>query len=352
MDDIYRQLAGHLDNLPAGFPSTESGVELRILKRLFSPEEAALAMGLTMMPESPEDIAVRLGCDAAEIGPLLEHMSRKGLIFRRARKGHNQYMAAQFVVGIWEYHVNDLDEELIREVNEYLPHLMRRSFIRHKTKQMRVIPVAQSLDAAVQVMPYEQAEAIIGAQSRIVVAPCICRKEHAIMGQGCGKLAEACLVFGSGAHYYEQNGLGRVIGQEEALAIVSQALEQGLVLQPGNSKKPANICLCCGCCCQVLKNLNSLEKPARVAISNYYAEVDAEQCNACGVCAERCQMAAISVADVARVNRERCIGCGLCVPSCAFEAMALRPKDADEQYDPPANTFETYLNLARERGLV
>jgi electron transport complex protein RnfB len=44
MTDVYKKLAKHLDNLPAGYPSTESGVELRILKRLFTPEEAEIAM--------------------------------------------------------------------------------------------------------------------------------------------------------------------------------------------------------------------------------------------------------------------------------------------------------------------
>ncbi|MGD9010151.1 MAG: hypothetical protein PVG41_19665, partial [Desulfobacteraceae bacterium] len=39
MSDIYMALAKHLNNLPGGFPATESGIELRILKRLFSPQE-------------------------------------------------------------------------------------------------------------------------------------------------------------------------------------------------------------------------------------------------------------------------------------------------------------------------
>jgi len=47
-EEVYRQLARHLDDLPGGFPSSESGVELRILKRLFSPEEAELAVCLTL----------------------------------------------------------------------------------------------------------------------------------------------------------------------------------------------------------------------------------------------------------------------------------------------------------------
>ena len=35
----YRKLQEHLDTLPIGYPATESGVELRILEFLFSPEE-------------------------------------------------------------------------------------------------------------------------------------------------------------------------------------------------------------------------------------------------------------------------------------------------------------------------
>ncbi len=34
-DDIYRELQRHLDEMPVGYPRTESGVEIRILKHLF-----------------------------------------------------------------------------------------------------------------------------------------------------------------------------------------------------------------------------------------------------------------------------------------------------------------------------
>jgi hypothetical protein len=44
-----------------------------------------------------------------------------------------------------------------------------------------------------------------------------------MMGKGCGKLAEACLVFSSGAYFYEKNGLGRSISREEALQILQRA---------------------------------------------------------------------------------------------------------------------------------
>lgn len=352
MNKVYQNLAKHLDNLPGGFPPSDSGVELRILKRLFTPGEAEIAVALSMLPEPAAAIAERLNMDESSMAQLLESMSKKGLIFSMHKQGQDLYMAAQFVVGIWEYHVNDLDKELIKDVNEYLPHLMQNVWMKQKTKQLRVIPISKSVAAEMSIMPYEEAEKIIQKQSKIVVAPCICRKEHNIMAKGCGKPLEACLIFGSGAYYYEKNGLGRSIPKDQALDILNKASEAGLVLQPGNSQKPSNICLCCGCCCQILKNLKDLDQPAKAVHSNFYATVNQENCTACDICKDRCQMDAITVEDTAQIDLQRCIGCGLCVVSCDFEAMCLVEKDQADRWIPPSDTFKSYLNIARERGLI
>jgi len=352
MTDLYEKLARHLDNLPAGFPRTESGVEMRILKRLFSPEEAEVAIVLTMMPEPVAGIAQRTGMDETTLAERLADMAKKGLVFRVARGELLLYSAAQFVVGIWEYHLNDLDEDLIRDVNEYMPDLMNKSWLKTKTKQMRVVPVAKSVSAEMAVMPFEAAEEIISRQSKIVVSDCICRKEQKMIGKGCDKPKEVCLSFGAGAYYYEQNGLGREIDKAEALSILKKGVEAGLVLQPGNQQKSLNICMCCGCCCGILKNLKKIDKPARVVHTNYYAEVDEDACIGCEACLDRCQMDAITVNEVAHVEPDRCIGCGLCVTDCPTEALVLKQKAAEEQYTPPKNVFETYMNIAQERGLM
>jgi ferredoxin len=352
MTDVFRNLARHLDNLPAGFPSTKTDVEIRILKRLFTPQEAEIAVGLVMMPEPVSAIAGRLKMDEAELAPILDDMSRKGLIYRSGKGGQKFYMAAQFVIGIWEYHVKSLDPDLIKDFNEYSPYLMNQAWTETKTKQLRVIPISKSISAEMLTMPYDEAEQIIKKQSKIVVCPCICRTEHKMAGKGCDRPVEVCLTFGSGAYYYEENGLGRDISQSEALDILAKGMEAGLVLQPGNSQKPTNICLCCGCCCQILKNLNNLDEPAKAVHTNYYADVMAENCTACGICVERCQMKAIDIDDVARVKKERCIGCGLCVTSCNFDAMHLIEKAPEERWTPPTNTVETYVNMARERGKI
>lgn len=350
MSDIYKQLANHLNQLPGGFPPTDSGVELRILKHLFSPEEARIAVALSLQPESVESIASKLEMNPNELGPQLLEMSLKGLIFRMTRKEQTKYMAAQFVIGIWEYHVNDLDEELIKDFNEYVPYLARQ-WTNQKTKQLRVIPISRSLNAEITVMPYEVAEQIIAQQSSITVAPCICRKEHKMAGKGCDYPMEVCLCFGSGAYFYEQNGLGRRISQQEALDILKIGMDAGLVLQPGNSQKAMNICMCCGCCCQVLKNLKSQPKPAQSVNSSYQAKIDQTSCIGCGVCAERCHMQAVTIDETAQIDLDRCIGCGVCIPTCEAEAISLFEKPA-KKWVPPATVFETYMNMARERGLI
>lgn len=348
--DTYRRLAKHLDNMPAGYPATDSGVEIRILQRLFSPDEAALATHLTLLPEDARVVARRAKLPVDEVAQRLVKMEEKGLLFsKHSRSGSApKYQAAPFVVGIWEFQVSRLTPDLVRDFEEYLPHLWQTW---EKTPQLRTIPIGESIDTEMKILPYEQAEAIVSSQDLIVVAPCICRQERQLSGEGCGKPLETCLSFGSGAAFFQRNGLGRPINQEEALAILRQANEAGLVLQPGNSKQSGFICCCCGDCCAALRSLKQHPQPTSVLSSAFFAKVDKELCINCGVCETRCQMEALDFNDSAPVvNLDRCIGCGLCVPTCPSEAIILERKSASEQPSIPANTAMTHIQLGKARG--
>ncbi|MEW5911785.1 MAG: 4Fe-4S binding protein [Thermodesulfobacteriota bacterium] len=349
--DVYKRLAKHLDNLPGGFPATKSGVEMKILQKLFTPEQAALALCTTLIPEEAKVIARRAGLDKEEAARRLDDMVDKGLILGMYPPGREPlYMAAQYVIGIWEYNVNSLDQELVGLMNEYVSTLFDPETWA-KAPQLRTIPVGRSLDASHQVMPYEEAAAIVAQQKKILVAPCICRKEHQMAGQGCDRLLEACLVFGAGAYLYEKRGVGRVIDQAEALAILKKADEDGLVLQPSNSQKVINICCCCGCCCQVLLALKRHPQPASLVSSPFSLQVDTGLCIACEVCLDRCQMQALSMQDEhVLLDPDRCIGCGLCVSTCPSGALALARKPEEEQRPVPATFQEAVMDLARARG--
>jgi electron transport complex protein RnfB len=349
MNDAYQALREHLDSLPAGFPATESGVEIRILKRLFTLKEAALAVHLRAKLEPARVIAERAGVTEQEMAPLLREMTRKGLIFSiETGERPPAYMASQFVVGIWEYHVNDLDEEFVKDMQEYLPSLGKEAF--DYVPQLRTIPVGKSIEAGVKVLPYEKAEELVRKQKKFLVAPCICRKEHAIKGDGCDKLMDACLVFGWGADYYERNGLGRTITLEETLDILQKADEEGLVLQPSNAREIVNICCCCGDCCQILIHLKRHPVPAAMASAAFVARVDHETCIGCETCLDRCQMEALRMEDDhAVINEDRCIGCGLCVSTCPSGAVHMERKSGDAGVEVPKNQMEAHALRLRAR---
>ena len=97
---VYHELANHLDRLPGGFPATPDGVELRILKRLFTESEARLACRLTLIPEAAHVVAYRCGLERDTAAAMLESMWRKGLILKDSHQAKpDRYMASQFVVG-------------------------------------------------------------------------------------------------------------------------------------------------------------------------------------------------------------------------------------------------------------
>jgi MinD superfamily P-loop ATPase len=78
--------------------------------------------------------------------------------------------------------------------------------------------------------------------------------------------------------------------------------------------------------------------------SAYYAEINAEACVSCGVCAdERCQIEAIQPgADAYEVIRDKCIGCGLCATTCPSDAIRMVRKNQADIKRPPQTEKEWF----------
>ena len=349
--DVYERLARHFDGLPAGFPPTESGVELRILRRLFSPEDAHLALHLTLIPETPKVVARRAGMPVEETARRLESMEERGLIYGEHREGHTpRYQALQFVVGFWEGQVNRLSPELVHDFEEYLPDAFDAELWR-KAPQLRTVPVGESISLQTEVMPYERVEELVQAHDTFSVSNCICRQEMHTIGEGCDKPLESCLGFGSAAGQITRSGRGRAISREESLGILHRAEEAGLVVQPANARDALFICTCCGCCCGVLRSVKRYPKPASLVSSAFAAVLDSGSCSGCGICETRCQMEAISVPDgVAVLDKDRCIGCGLCVTKCPTGSLSLVRKPQEEQPYVPRDIVDNYIKIGRARG--
>lgn len=349
--DVYEALATHLDNLPAGFARTENGVEMRILRRLFTPGDAELAVYLTIIPEGPRVIARRAGIPLSEAASRLEEMDKRGLIMRVQHKDQPPlYMALQYLVGFWEAQVNRLTPELVQDAQEYEFACIKPDHWR-KAPQMRTIPVAKSIDVQNEVMPYEMAEELMRTHTSLAVSNCICRQGMRLIGKGCDKPEESCLTLGVAADYIAQSGRGRKISLEESLEILQRADKTGLVLQPDNAKDPFFMCTCCGCCCGVLHAIKRDPKPGRIVSSPFSAGLDASTCKGCGLCTKRCQMEAIRLDEKKAVlDVDRCIGCGLCVSTCPTHSLSLTRKPSAEQADVPKDHIKSAIKVAQARG--
>lgn len=344
---VYQRFAEHLDKMPGRYPKTESGVELKILKKLFTPEEAELSINLQVMPEPVASIAKRAGMDEAKASGMLEKMAKDGSIYRIKAGNQSLYMGISFIVGIYEFHVGSMDKELAELVEEYIPHFSK-VWEATQTKQIRVVPIDKSLDSKT-VASYNQLREMVKKHNLACVSPCICRKEQSLLGNQCDKPQDMCFQFGLAAQYYLDNGLGRKITIDEALELLDKAEENALVPQTTGAQEIMNICCCCECCCGILKNLKQMPRPADHVMSTYLAKIDPDTCTACGTCIERCQMEAILEGDDAmEVKPEQCIGCGLCLPTCPVEAITFVEKP--DAVTPPANMMTMMMQITKERG--
>jgi len=351
--EIYRKLQQRMDQYFLGFPATESGVELRVLEKLFSEEDAEVFLAMTLQAEPPEKVAARLGREPGAVAARLEDMAERGLLFRSKTERGAKYGAVPFLPGIWEFQLATMDRELAELLDRYDREGLLTAKIEGAALFMRTVPVNQSVVVTHHIAAHEDAREVIRNAKTIALAECICRKEQGLIEQGCDKPREVCFLFGSSGQYYLDRGMGRRVDAEEALRVLDQAQEAGLVTQLSTSQNPSGMCNCCGDCCVVLRALNRDPKPAEKVFSNYFARVDADRCTGCEACVDRCQMKAIAMsgAGIAEIDLNRCIGCGLCAVTCPVEALVLEPKPEGERLTPPASSREQTAAMAEKRGI-
>ena len=350
-DDLYRKLQQYLDKLSMGFPATESGIDIKILKALFTEADAELFLSMTQKLETPEDIAARLGRDVAQTAAQLKDMRDRGLLFSMEKGGITRYSTIQFVHGIFEFQVTRLGREFAQMFEDYYNEALGNAIFIATPTFMRTIPVQESVEAKHVVATYNDAVEILRSQPLISVSECVCRKEQEVRGIKSDKPKETCFMFGAMAKYYIDNKLGRQVSSEEAIRMLKESEKAGMVTQPAAAQNPAALCSCVGDSCIVLRALNLSEKPADHVTSNYQTFIDATSCTGCEACLDSCHMHAITMKDdIADVNLDRCIGCGLCVRACPAEAIQMTPK-TNQPYI-PESLMEQMQLMAKARKLA
>jgi len=350
-ENPYRLLAERLDAMPNGFPATQDGVELRLLAKLFTPEEAALAAALRMTLETPSAVAQRTGGDPAAVAAQLKSMARRGLIKAGRTPAGMGFGLLPFVVGIYEFQCSTMDAEFARLFEDYYRQVFARA-INDGPPVHRVIPVDRTIQVDMEVRPYESAAEIVAACKSWGVTDCICRKQKALIGEPCGHPVDLCMVLGPAPGMFEGIPAIRLLTQDEATGELRRAAELGLVHSVSNSQEGLwYICNCCTCGCAILRGMAELGMANVVARSAFVNRVDEALCVGCGDCVEKCQFAALSLDGMAEVDRVRCVGCGVCILACPEDALGLVRRPESEVLPPPATMSDWSAERAAARGL-
>jgi len=367
--DIYRRIQEQLDQYSIGFPATESGVEIEILKLLFTEEEAQLFSHMTGEPETPESVAARTGLPAAELAEELEKLALKGLLFRDRRDESVKYSAIPFIHGLLEFQALAMPKELVRLTGNYIREKLKENLSGgrpaertdskgdggEKSKSgggMRVLPVQESVDVQHSVASYDDAYEILRNEELLVVADCSCRLQRKQFDRACDTPMEACIMVGPMAVYYLDNKMGRQISLEQAMQIIKSCHDAGLITQTQTITRPFMVCNCCKCCCGFLGAVRRTATPAKLVTSNHRAVINAHSCTGCEACIDKCQVNALSMNDkgIAEIDYDRCIGCGLCAAACPEDALLLSPKPEEERHIPTENLHQQMTRIRKQRG--
>jgi electron transport complex protein RnfB len=354
----YKRLAERLDALPNGFPGTPDGAELRLLEKLFTPEEADLAAKLRLSLETPQQIAARLSqAGSIEIEPeilvqQLKSMTRKGLIAAGRVEGNLGFGLMPFVVGIYEMQLGRVDAELARLFEDYY----LQAFGQMLTTQPafhRVVPIGESIRMDMEVQPFESASEIVNQAQAWGVMDCICRVQKSLIGEPCDHPVDVCMILSRRSNAFDNHPTIQALDRQQAQATLRRAAKAGLVHSVSNNRQDITyICNCCTCSCGILRGMADLGIANVVARSAFVNQVDESLCMGCQDCLDYCQFDALTLQDeIAFVNQTKCVGCGVCVPACPEGALILTRRSPEEILPVPATESDWRFQRASARGL-
>ena len=363
----YQKLVERLNQFPQGAPPSET--LFKILKVLFTEEEARLVALLPIKPFTVETASRAWKMDAAKTQNLLEHLASKAVLLDVGHEQGTQYVMPPPMAGFFEFAMmrlrGDIDQKLLAELfYQYLnveEDFVKALFANGKTQLGRafVNEPALSADNALHVLDYERATHVIKSAKHIGVGICYCRHKMQHVGRACSAPMDICMTFKSTALSLTRHGFAREIDSSECLDLLQKAYENNLVQFGENVREQVNfICNCCGCCCEAMIAARKYGTLQPVHTTNFIPRITDDQCNGCQKCVKVCPveaMTAVSANDPhkpnrkkAKVDEEMCLGCGVCVRVCPTHGIRLESRA--KRVITPLNGAHKAVMMAVERG--
>jgi ferredoxin len=373
----HRDLADRLQRGPVAMVEPEDPGARRawqeILEILFSPEDAALAARLPVVPTPVEALTRRTGMSTEALRTRLDAMADKGLVLdlRDRRTGATTYMLAPPIVGFFEFSMMRLDDGLpkarlarayeayVVADTEFLEEVSGAATVVGRTLVHETTAVE---DVVPEVLDWERASACLETAGLVSVTNCYCRHAAEHLGTLCDAPLETCISLGTAAAYLTRHGLARPISKEEGLELLHAAREMGLVHIADNVQQDISyICNCCKCCCHELRSAQ-VGLPV-VQPSGFQPARDRERCIGCGRCVRACPVQAISLVSrspraddggeaakrlVSHIDLDRCLGCGVCADICRQDALTMERRPRPPYV--PLNAVEMLTRRMLQRG--
>lgn len=361
----YYLLQKRLDHDVRGAP--ESPTFIKILKILFSPEEAKLARKLSSMFISSDIIAKKAGIPLEELNDKLSDMAQRGLVIDLEHNGKKYFALAPVVIGFFEFvFMRTRDDLLMSELAGLFDQYMFKessefagAVFGEQTQFGRILVREESLllkEDHSEILDWERASYIIKSSSNIAVSLCSCRHKASHLGKACDSMREACMSLNHGADYIIRNGMGRAITVNDALKVLDKCKQENL-LQIGENiqKKVTFICNCCGCCCGFLEAIKLINSLKPILISKWIPNINLNKCNGCRRCNAVCPINAIDIVKktgvknkYALLNENICLGCGVCYSACKQGAITMLSRS--KRVYTPETIFDQMIIMAIERG--
>jgi len=354
--DTYNRIADKIDSGPLRAPkagSSYSEAFIAYLRLIYTPEEAELVQHLEMPMKfkSAAEVAEAAGKDEDEVRAILDGLARKGRVM-----GFGGAYTLPVIASIVNMHnfKEKIEADDLEAARLYQRFFIEDGFYKYYesseagTPIMRVIPVRAAVEHDQRILDTEEAHDIIDACDNLMLVPCPCRvRTEKLETRECKDEYPIgfCIMVGISTPYFEAIGVGKKVAAQQAKDYFDEMQKLGLVGVTENYDDPRHmvICLCCGCCCSILRGRTRWDNPAAFAPSNFVACAN-EDCVLCGECAERCFFEAITLDEDegrAVVDAEKCAGCGVCAVACAQDAMRLMRLERAEPFTGPRELYRT-----------